>query len=231
MHIHIIRTLQKFSPRRRYLAYKAKSNVADVLATIDRDAFLSLRKTASQKAKNLNEMKYFNLDGYIQQSLERALYLGLEHSHKSILDLGTGFGFFPYVCKFFGNEVVAIDLPGHELFNDVTRFLGISVIPHRIEAFKHMPDLNRRFDLVTAFQASFNRYDAAQAWGEDEWLFFLDDLFSNVLQESGEIALELNYEGVSPGARRALKKYRTQILTAPLRLPAKQLRLGSMRRV
>ena len=136
-----------------------------------------------------------------------------------MLDIGTGFGYFPYICEFFGNYAVAIDVPDHLLFNKVTQFLKVKKIPHRIEPFQPLPNFDQKFDLVTAFQVAFNWYDRTKPWEEKEWSFFLEDIFTNILKENGEIAFEMNYDPVyrnwlSEGARRALKKYRLQTFGA-----------------
>jgi hypothetical protein len=214
--------LWRLSPLELERAYRSKGHVEDVIATIDLEEFFGLRKGARSKS-TLNSIKYFNIHGYMLQHMKRVLALQLDHPMKAVLDIGTGFGYFPYICEFFGNESIGMDVPDHVLFNDVTRFLGVKRILHRIEPFGPMPKMAKKFDLVTAFQVSFNRYDLTRAWAEEEWSFFLEDLFTNILKEEGELVFEMNYDPVhrnwlSPGARRALKKYRTSIFGRRVRV-------------
>ena len=221
-------TLRRFSPRYLYAARRAKGHVEDVIATIDLNAFLELRKMARRQSKSLNAIKYFNINGYMKEQMIRALDLHLNNADKSVLDIGTGFGYFPYICEFFGNTATAIDVPDHALFNEVTKFLGVNKIFHRIEPFEALPKFDRRFDLVTAFQVAFNRYDRARPWEEKEWSFFLEDLFKNVLNRGGQVALEMNYDPVhrnwlSIGALRALRPYRARIFGASVRITSRNL--------
>ena len=111
---------------------------------------------------------------------------------------------------------MGVDVPDHTLFDDVTQFLGIKKVYHRLEPFKPIVELDGSFDLVTAFQVSFNGYDRDRSWEEPEWTFFLEDIFKNVLNKDGEIVLEMNYDPVhgcwlSAGARRAFKRYKARI--------------------
>ena len=216
-------TLRRHLPRYLYARRTAKGHVEDVIATIDLDAFLQLRKTARQHSKTLNALKYFNIEGYMKEQMVRAILLRLNNANKAILDIGTGFGYFPYICEFFGNTATAIDVPDHALFDEVTRFLGVKKVFHTIEPLKPLPRFDRRFDLVTAFQVAFNRYDRGRPWEEQEWSFFLEDLFSNVLNKGGQVALEMNYDPVrchwlSVGAQRALAQYQARIFGASVRV-------------
>ena len=55
-----------------------------------------------------------------------------------------------------------------------------------------LPDLGRKFDLITAFSIDFNRESKRDWWwGPPEWAFFLDDLKRH-LNPGGRIFLGLN---------------------------------------
>jgi hypothetical protein len=43
----------------------------------------------------------------------------------------------------------------------------------RIEPYKNLPLLSRRFDVITAHQICFNGHKTENLWGVDEWDFFL----------------------------------------------------------
>jgi len=206
---------RRWSPSELYISHMAKGHTEDVIATIDVDAFMALRKNAREKTKTLNNVKYFNLKPYMHEHMRRALSLRLNNAGIKVLDIGTGFGYFPYICEFFGNTAVALDVPDHPLFDDVTNFLNVNKMRQRVETFQPLVGLDRSFDLVTAFQLAFNGHKGKR-WGEEEWAFFLDDVFNNVLKQTGELVLEPNYDfkhrfWLSPSEFRAFRRYRTQI--------------------
>ena len=61
--------------------------------------------------------------------------------------------------------------------------------------FDPLPDLGRKFDLVTAFSIDFNRISKQDWWwGPEEWAFFLDDLKRH-LNPGGRVFLALNPSG------------------------------------
>ena len=59
--------------------------------------------------------KYFVLkNNFIQHGLIRATQLNIhKKSELSILDLGTGAGYFPYICNFYGNYAECLDIEGN----------------------------------------------------------------------------------------------------------------------
>src|SRR5437588_843995 len=58
-----------------------------------------------------------------------------------------------------------------------------------------LPDLGRKFDLITAFSIDFNRISKQEWWwGPEQWAFFLDDL-SHHLNPGGRVFLALNPGG------------------------------------
>ena len=62
----------------------------------------------------------------------------------------------------------------------------------RFAPTKPLPDLGRKFDLITAFSIDFNRESKRDWWwGPPEWAFFLDDLKRH-LNPGGRIFLGLN---------------------------------------
>lgn len=189
-------TAHRLAPHQLYLSRVTKNHAEDVIATIELDEFMSLRRAARDRSLALNALKYFNIDSYMPVHVKRALLLEVHGNRtRNILDIGTGFGYFPYVCRFFNDGVIAaIDVPGHQLFDDITEFLGINKVHHRLMPFEKLPEFPDKFDLVTASQVAFNRYTPEKPWGSAEWSFLLEDLRDNVLGGNGEVYFELNYD-------------------------------------
>ena len=86
---------------------------------------------------------------------------------------------------------------GIPLFDDLVDLLGIDRVEYRISGLEMLPNLGRRFDLITAFATAFQggREDSWR-WGEQEWDFFLADLARH-LKPGGRIFFDLNaaYDG------------------------------------
>jgi cyclopropane fatty-acyl-phospholipid synthase-like methyltransferase len=138
----------------------------------------------------------------------RAIELGLDKSaQSSVLDLGCGAGYFLYCCKYLGHNVHGIDLPDYEFYRDMIALFGLSRTGFRIEAYKNLPVLGRRFDVITAHQICFNGHKTEKLWGVNEWEFFLSALEENYLNPGGIIALEFNEEPVIGFYTKELRKF------------------------
>jgi hypothetical protein len=139
--------------------------------------------------------KFLDVKTFLPMTISRAHFIGL---HKSkgleILDIGTGAGYFPVVCKYYGHNSVAIDRAGNEVFEDVTKWLKVDRRVWYIKPFHPIPYLGQRFDLVTAFMVNFDRLPTPdrKPWTTKEWDFFLFDLACNHLKDNGRVVLLLN---------------------------------------
>lgn len=110
-----------------------------------------------------------------------------------ILDIGTGCGYFPFVCRARGHEVVALDHPDRDpMYRAVTEALDIDVIDHPVTALRPLPDMGI-FDAITAYMVTFNGHIVPPLWGVAEWMHFLDDALAR-LRPGGVLVLELNRE-------------------------------------
>ncbi|AWN14289.1 hypothetical protein [Salinisphaera sp. LB1] len=186
----------RLKPRELGFAYTAHRMADHVAATLNSNQLFSIRDDEVLKeGRRLVDFKYFNVRPWIVENIKRALRLGLQNTHeRRVLDLGTGFGYFPYVCEFMEHEAEAPDIEGHRLYDRVIAALGVNRQHHRIQPFKPLPlSDNGRFDYITAYQIAFNRPGLPGAWGPSEWAFFIDDVLENQLAEGGQLHLELNW--------------------------------------
>ena len=193
------RILDKISLKRAYYDYKAKQPTEHLMHSLDHDELAKLLKY-KEETGHPQYKKYFNASYWIRQNARRALSLKLNKSRPlNILDIGSGFGYFPYVAKFYGHDVIGIDLPGDVLFNKASEFLNIDRRDYTIEAFTPMPIYDKKFDFVTAFQICFNGHIENELWGEKQWDFFLSDLFKNHMNENGRVYFEMNWSPAIQG--------------------------------
>jgi hypothetical protein len=151
-----------------------------------------------------NRLKYLDTPTWTGGKFDHALRLGLHTaSPLRILDLGAGPGHFQMVAEYFGHETLGLDVPlrprspgPRHIYDDLCDFFGVRKIDHRITAGVPLPDLSRRFDLVTSFMTCFStNAKAARPWGVADWTFLLADLRDTVLADGGRIYLNL-----TPGA-------------------------------
>ncbi len=158
-------------------------------------------KISSIKAKykianpGISYQKYVDIDYWLFENLRRAYVMGLHNKTKksTILDIGTGPGYFPFICGFYGHDAEALDVPDNEMYNEMTGKLGIKRYDQRILPFRHL-DIDRKYDLITAFMICFNNHQQPDLWHIREWDYFINSLFSRNLHPGGEVVLSFNAE-------------------------------------
>ena len=150
------------------------------------------------------QAQYAGLERALRQVRGREALAAAEHcsragfeaaplrSRKSVLDLGCGGGFFLFVLQHLKHACLGLDIDEFPLFTQLLELFGIERRVWTIRPFEPLPDLGRKFDLVTAFSIDFNRVSKQDWWwGPPEWAFFLDDLKRH-LNPGGRIFLGLN---------------------------------------
>lgn len=157
---------------------------------------------------NPTYMTYYNFDEWISLLFREAVRLDL-HTAKplDILDLGTGPGHFPYICRLLGHRVLGLERPRSKLW-PFHAWMRVPVIAHGIAARLPFPALPLRFDLVTSFRVPFNNKKGEtgedgrrELFDLDEWTFFLDDLRDNVLKPGGTFHMKMNTQSDHIGLR------------------------------
>ena len=138
--------------------------------------------------------KYADVERYMKLNAERVQDLGLHRSPpQEIMDLGCGGGFFLYLCQHYGHHCLGLDLEWYPVFTDLLNLMRVERKTWEIKAFEPLPELDRKFDWITAFSTGFNRVKK-KPWRVPEWEFFLDDLQRH-LQPGGKVFFALNPEG------------------------------------
>jgi SAM-dependent methyltransferase len=165
-----------------------------VIETTDRAGFDQIRQRYAVANPGADWPKYLDLERWIGINIRRIRALELDLSRpKRILDLGCGAGYFLYIAQLLGHSGLGLDIDQLPMFREITRLLGVHRIVQRIEPFRPLPDLGRKFDLITAFMVCFNEHKMPSLWKVPEWEFFLDDLAKH-LTTRGRVWLELNQE-------------------------------------
>lgn len=180
-----------FADISNFLRARTLASKAD--AAIDQTKFQEV--IASHASEGYDSYKYFDKQQWLRAKMMRVIELGLDKSPPlSVLDIGCGAGYFLYSCKHLGHDVHGIDLPDYAFYRDMIALWGVPRTGFRVEPYKPLPALGKRFDVVTAHQICFNGHKTEHMWGPDEWDYMLNDLQENLLEPGGTIALEFNEE-------------------------------------
>ena len=170
-------------------------DLRQALRQIDEASLAEVRLRFRNSCPGAYESKYWHLDGQLLKNLHRAWRLRLRHPPfgLSILDLGTGFGLFPFVCRHYGHRAIGLDVEDQSdsLYHLVTGVLGVERLLGTIRSREPLPVAGQRFDLVTGFAVMFND-PQGEPWGAGEWGYFLADLANRRLAPGGRVFLSFN---------------------------------------
>jgi SAM-dependent methyltransferase len=182
---HICRSTHHVSARR-------------ILATIDQDELERLRKHYPYRPNARRINAYEDAAYWIGVNVKHVQDLWLDRAPPlQILDLGCGAGYFLYLCRLFGHEGLGIDTGEDPFFGGTTQFLGVHRVIARITAQTPLPDLGKRFDLVTGHRVCFHWIACAEnserlEWTPADWEFFINDIRTRFLKPRGRLLLDMN---------------------------------------
>jgi len=166
--------------------------LAPILRRIDQPTLARIQAQYGSSAEHY--AKYADVERWLRLNIVRAQDLKLHRCPaRSVLDLGCGGGFFLFVLQYLGHSALGVDIDEFSLFRELVDLFQVERRIWTIRASEPLPDLGRKFDLVTAFSVDFNRESKRNWWWEvPEWTFFLDDLYSRHLNPGGRVFLGLN---------------------------------------
>ncbi len=165
-----------------------------IIASVDRQEFEAIQERHGVENPGDAPEKYLAIHPWVERNIRRVRDLELDFGfRKRVLDIGCGAGYFLYICKWLGHDVLGLDLDESPMFTDITKLLGVPRVIWRIERHVALPDLGEKFDLITAHMICFNDHKTERVWGPAEWNFFLADALHH-LRPTGRIHLEFNRE-------------------------------------
>jgi SAM-dependent methyltransferase len=169
-----------------------------ILGTIDRAELERLRECYPYRPNARKINAYEDAKYWIGVNVKRAQDLWLDRSPPlQILDLGCGAGYFLYLCRLLGHEGLGFDQDEEPFFRGTIEFFKVRRVIGRIEPQTPMPDLGRKFDLVTGHRVCFHRLARTEngewlEWTPDDWKFFIKDIRTRFLKPKGRLLLEFN---------------------------------------
>jgi len=105
---------------------------------------------------------------------------------KSILDIGTGFGYFPKVCDLLGHHAEGTTL-GRLIPDAIAEKMGVKL---HFADIKDKIELAGRYDMITSFQLCFHKHGGRE-WSPEEWKVFIDSALK-MLRRNGLLVLQVN---------------------------------------
>jgi SAM-dependent methyltransferase len=169
-----------------------------ILATIDRAELERLRERYPYRPNARKINAYEDATYWIDVNVKRIQDLWLDRSPPlQILDLGCGPGYFLYLCRLFGHEGLGLDPDDEPFFRGTTKHFGVRRVVARIHPQTPLPDLGKKFDLVTGHRVCFHRIARNEngewvEWSPADWEFFINDIRTRFLKPGGRLLLEFN---------------------------------------
>jgi len=169
-----------------------------ILGTIDRTELEKLREHYPYRPNARKINAYEDAKYWVGVNVKRMQDLWLDRSSPlRILDLGCGAGYFLYLCRLFGHQVLGFDQDEEPFFRGTTEFFNVPRVIGRIEPQTPLPDLGKKFDLVTAHRVCFHRLARTEngewlEWTPADWEFFVNDIRARFLKPDARLLLEFN---------------------------------------
>ena len=169
-----------------------------ILATIDQAELERMRRYYPYRPNARRINAYEDAAYWIGVNVKHLQDLWLDRAPPlQILDLGCGAGYFLYLCRLFGHEGLGIDTGEDPFFGGTTQFLGVHRVIARITAQTPLPDLGKRFDLVTGHRVCFHwitrdENGVWKEWTPADWEFFINDIRTRFLKPHGRLLLDMN---------------------------------------
>lgn len=179
---------------------KEQAFYAHVLHTLDFDAYAEMQtKHLEEHGSGSSRVKWLDLAHYLRVRYSYVVALGLDQRPPlRLLDIACGPGHFGYICRFFGHDVLGIDVPGNEVLNDLIDVLAVPRVATPIKPKTPLPDIGR-FDYVTAFHANFHWHKHYGLFNYADWALFMEDLLNQHLTAHGQVYLHMNDTLSRPG--------------------------------
>jgi hypothetical protein len=188
---------------------RAEIRFRSIKSELDGRGWLEFSETYLERGTGYN--KYFDLDSYLKRDLRRSYEIARHLRGRpsgSVIDLGSGMGYFPYCCKRVALQCLGVEPAQPEcdyaqMFADSAVLLGIPTLDHLIAPFEPipLPEDWAPIAALTANQIQFNKIglgdDAAvvlptERFGVEEWDYLLRDIYARSGNDSVFVHFSFN---------------------------------------
>jgi len=147
---------------------------------------------------SMDIIKYFDFNHRVKSKVRIFEFINkfLNLKNKNIYDIGSGFGHFPLICKYYGgNIVVSSNIPyikvvhEGELYEKICTSFGLETDYLYVNPNTPITPitLNRRYDVISCIMPRwFHKFSL------EETAFFINNIKENVLTKTGNIIIECN---------------------------------------
>ncbi|MFM7683303.1 MAG: hypothetical protein ACKO7P_11240 [Bacteroidota bacterium] len=175
--------------------FKVRKDLFFMVRKVNKRGFETIAKQFKTYDPYPGYSKYLDIKPWFIDNLWRCYLLGLNNSKPvNILDIGTGNGYFPFICKQYGHTVRTIDIGFNPIFNSLIQILDIPRRDYAVCANEPIDPFDIKFDLVTGFHTYFNGHKTENVWTSKEWEFFLKDLQKNLCNPNAAAYFIINKE-------------------------------------
>jgi SAM-dependent methyltransferase len=194
--------------RALWLRPRVERAYRDVMSSIDRAAFARAFAPGRFPITPGAQVKFLDLERWMRIAVWRYHQYGFHRlSPGTVLDLGSGAGYFLVTCRHFGWTPLGLDLDD-PFYGRLTAFFGIPRTTHRIEPGQPLPPLPGPFGAITSFMTWFDRHPDGRPWGAPEWECLLTSAYP-LLAPGGRLVVTFNRndrtgELYPPDVRRAV---------------------------
>lgn len=137
------------------------------------------------KTFQLTQNRYIGsaVEKYIREKLSVAHYLNLHQSkNKKLLDIGTGVGWFPYICKLYNHTCLGTDIENRKDYDPVYKLLDIKIKEVLVYSQQKI-DINDKFDYIVSLRSFIG--SRPTAFNLEDWKFFLTNMNEHILDNGG----------------------------------------------
>jgi len=132
-----------------------------------------------------------NIDLYLKEKIDCFRAMGLLDSNKKqVLDIGTGVGYFPWLCEHFGHTCDYTNPAPIKFYKLAWQVLALksaffewSVISNKKFA------LPKKYDIITSHRTVFDIFD--YHWHVEDWKYFLQNC-QEYLSDNGFVFIKTN---------------------------------------
>lgn len=181
------------------------------------DKFLSRYRDRDPSDRRIKS-KYFNLPVHLAHAVWQARELGLYNAggRFRIVDLGTGFGYFPFVCDSLGHRSTGLDWDLWKVYEKISADIPIDRRSWEVTPENPMPELGEPVDLVTAFRPVFYyEFDTDSLWAEEKWHTFFTSLLPSIAKGGAIFIGENRIDEVQKPHYRRIVDYFKELDGAP----------------
>ncbi len=151
-----------------------------------------IQETHGVPGEETHPPKYVNAERFLKMNIRRVQDMELDRMKpQHILDIGSGAGYFLFVCKVLGHTGYGLDLEEPKLYEEMFALFGLKRGIHRVEKFEPLPQTGAKYTWITAHSIVFNDHCGEKPWGPAEWDYFLKDAETHLLP-GGRVYLGLN---------------------------------------